>query len=305
VALVVTNFTLSASPSSQSVSPGGAASYNLAITPVNGFTGQVTFSVSGLPGGATAAFSPNPATGSSMLSVTTTTATPSGSSTLTITGASGSLTHTTTVTLVLGVQFDNAVSSGIQSGVTSITTPAFVVGNGAYRAAMIMVFMTANNATSITAKLGGVNATLVAGTDSGMTSTERTMIFQVINPPSGSQTAVVSWTTTMSADVGVITVTGANQNTPVANGTFTATNSATGTTTSLTITSGARDLTATVAGTTDSWATPSTNETLKWGLDSGAVGGDIGLGTGTTTHIWTGSSTGVGHTISGANFKHK
>src|SRR5438067_4465676 len=65
------------------------------------------------------------------------------------------------------VQFDNSVKSGFQWGVTKVTTPAFAVGTGANRAAMIMVTMTANTATNITAKLGGVTGTPVPGTDSG------------------------------------------------------------------------------------------------------------------------------------------
>jgi len=49
------------------------------------------------------------------------------------------------------------------------------------------------------------------------------MIFQVINPPSGPQAAIVSWTPSGHADVGVITVSGADQTTPATNGTFAAT----------------------------------------------------------------------------------
>src|SRR5205807_1774065 len=64
-------------------------------------TAAVTFSVSGLPGGATASFSPNPATASSTMTVGTGAATPPGSYALTITGASGTLTHTASVTLTV------------------------------------------------------------------------------------------------------------------------------------------------------------------------------------------------------------
>src|SRR5207245_497822 len=69
--------------------------------PSGGFTAAVTFSVSGLPGGATASFSPNPASASSTMTVATGAATPPGSYTLTITGASGTLTRTTSVTLTV------------------------------------------------------------------------------------------------------------------------------------------------------------------------------------------------------------
>src|SRR5437016_3246758 len=209
VALVVgapalPDFTLGASPVSQAVTAGGSTSYSVATNPTGGFAGQVTLSVSGLPSGGSGSFTPNPATASSTLSVTTSTSTPAGSYTLTITGVSGSLTHTTTVSLTVAalgtgwVTYDNKVSSGFQWGVTSVTTPAFIIGSGANRAAMIMVAMSANNATGITASLGGVSGTVIPGTDSGTTANIRTLIFQVINPPSGAQTATVSWTTSMN-----------------------------------------------------------------------------------------------------------
>src|SRR5439155_563604 len=101
VTLVVTpppDFTLSASPASRTVGLlGDSTSYSVTISPVGGFTGQVTLSVSGLPQGANGSFAPNPATASSTLSVTTSPITLPGTYTLTITGVSGALTHTTTV----------------------------------------------------------------------------------------------------------------------------------------------------------------------------------------------------------------
>src|SRR6266487_3855693 len=244
------DFTLSASPSSQAVTRGSSTSYSVAISPTGGFASQVTLSVSGLPSGGSGSFTPNPATASSTLSVTTSTSTPTGSYTLTITGVSGSLTHTTTVSLTVaalgtgGVTYDNKVSSGFQWGVSSVTTPAFNIGSGANRAAMIMVAMSANNATNITASLGGVSGTVIPGTDSGTAATMRTLIFQVVNPPFGSQTATVSWDNSMHADVGVITVSGADQTTPCTNGTYAADNFSPGLATSVTITSNPGDLTA-------------------------------------------------------------
>jgi hypothetical protein len=95
------DFSLSATPASQTVAPGAGTSYTTTITPVNGFSSPVTLGVSGLPSGASGSFSPNPATTGSTLSVTTTAATPPGSYPLTITGTSGSLSHSTPVTLVV------------------------------------------------------------------------------------------------------------------------------------------------------------------------------------------------------------
>src|SRR5437899_2239556 len=97
----VPDFSLSATPASQSVVQGAGTTYAVSITPSGGFTAAVTFSVSGLPGGATASFSPNPATASSTMTVATGAATAPGSYALTITGVSGTLTHTTSVTLTV------------------------------------------------------------------------------------------------------------------------------------------------------------------------------------------------------------
>src|SRR5206468_2364390 len=117
VALVVyvpafPDFTLGASPSSKTVTQGGSTGYSVRISPPGGFTGQVTLSVSGLPGAPPDSLPPNPATTSSSLSVTTSTSTPTGTYTLTITGVSGALTHATTLSLTVagagaGVTYDN------------------------------------------------------------------------------------------------------------------------------------------------------------------------------------------------------
>src|SRR5204862_2233672 len=163
-----------------------------------------------------------------------------------------------------------SASSGFQWSVTRITTPSFVVGSGANRVAIIMVVMTANSATGITASLGGVSGTLCPGTDSVSTATLRTLIFQVTNPPSGLQTSAVSWTNSMNADIGVITVSGADQTTPCTNGTFVASNSSPSPATSVTIASNAGDLTASVAITNDVWVAPFTNQGLEWGIDQNA-----------------------------------
>src|SRR5439155_22436125 len=55
-------YTLSASPSSVTVTQGSTGSSTITVSPLNGFTSSVTLSASGLPSGVTAAFSPNPTT---------------------------------------------------------------------------------------------------------------------------------------------------------------------------------------------------------------------------------------------------
>jgi sugar lactone lactonase YvrE len=59
VAQTANNFSIAAAPASQSVAPGGAASYQLSLTPLSGsFPSQVTLTVAGLPSGASATFAP-------------------------------------------------------------------------------------------------------------------------------------------------------------------------------------------------------------------------------------------------------
>jgi Galactose oxidase-like, Early set domain/Glyoxal oxidase N-terminus len=105
------DFSVAATPSSRTVPPGTGTTYSVSVTPSNGFTGNVSFSVSGLPSGATASFNPTSITGSasSTLSVSTSSSTPAGNYTLTITGTSGSLTHSTQVSLAVA-DFSIAVS---------------------------------------------------------------------------------------------------------------------------------------------------------------------------------------------------
>lgn len=100
---IVGDFTIAASPASQTVQAGAGASYTATIGSVGGFAGTVNLSVAGLPSGATASFTPASVTGSgtSTLAVSTTAATPAGTYTLTITGTAGTLVHSTTVTLVV------------------------------------------------------------------------------------------------------------------------------------------------------------------------------------------------------------
>ncbi|NOT32278.1 MAG: S8 family serine peptidase [Planctomycetes bacterium] len=97
------DFSLAATPASQTITAGNATSYTVSNTALNGFTGSVTLSATPAISGVGYSFSPNPevAGGSSTLSVTSTTAATPGTHIVTITGTSGALVHTTNVTLVI------------------------------------------------------------------------------------------------------------------------------------------------------------------------------------------------------------
>jgi hypothetical protein len=97
------DFSIAASPASQTVTRGSSTTYTVTVGALNGFTGNVSLSVSGLPSRTTATFNPGSiaASGASTLTITTANKTPAGTKTLTITGTSGSLSHSTTVSLVV------------------------------------------------------------------------------------------------------------------------------------------------------------------------------------------------------------
>ncbi|MBZ5504083.1 MAG: hypothetical protein LAO78_01230 [Acidobacteriia bacterium] len=131
------DFSVTASPASQTVTAGAGTSYTATATASGGFTGTVSFSVSGLPAGASASFSPASVagSGSSTLSVTTSITTPAGTYTLTITGTSGALVHSSTVKLVVnpvGGTPDFTISvSPASLNVTRGTTGNYTVTIGA------------------------------------------------------------------------------------------------------------------------------------------------------------------------------
>jgi hypothetical protein len=106
------DFSIAASPSSQSVVAGGNVSYTASINPLNGFADTVNFSVSGLPSGASASFVPASVTGSgsSTLTITTSTSTPIGAHTLTIAGSSATRSHSVNVTLTVNSAGDFSLS---------------------------------------------------------------------------------------------------------------------------------------------------------------------------------------------------
>jgi DNA/RNA endonuclease YhcR with UshA esterase domain len=124
VTLVVTatpppDFALTATPASQTVAPGSATSFTASVAPSNGFTDAVALSVTGLPAGATATFSPTSITGgsgTSTMNVSVGSSTPAGSSTLTIKGTDGALQHSVTVTLVVSASSGGCVTASVSTG---------------------------------------------------------------------------------------------------------------------------------------------------------------------------------------------
>ncbi|MBZ5494107.1 MAG: hypothetical protein LAO76_24555 [Acidobacteriia bacterium] len=116
------NFSLSASPSSLSVTQGSSGNSTITVTPSGGFTGSVTLSNSALPSGVTASFGTNPTTSTSVLTFTASSTATTGTSTITITGVSGTLSHTTTISLTInaaGGTTNLIVNGGFETGSAS------------------------------------------------------------------------------------------------------------------------------------------------------------------------------------------
>ncbi len=89
---------------SMSVGLGSSATSTIYVYGQNGFSGAVSFAISGLPGGVTASFSPNPATGSTMLTVSASSSASVGQYMVTVTGTSGAQTATTSFPLTVSPQ---------------------------------------------------------------------------------------------------------------------------------------------------------------------------------------------------------
>jgi hypothetical protein len=110
----VTDFSISATPGSQTIKAGQKTSYKVTLSPLNGFGGTISLSCTALPLGSTCSFVPTSITltgstgGNSTITVQTSKSTPKGTFNLTFTGqfgngapATGGLTHTVKVTLTV------------------------------------------------------------------------------------------------------------------------------------------------------------------------------------------------------------
>jgi subtilase family serine protease len=118
------DYSLTATPTSQTVTQGGSASYAVTVTPSNGFTGTVTLGTTGLPGGASASFNPASVSGAgthtSTMTVTTTSALTASSYGFSVNG-NGPPNHSAPATLV--VQAAQTGDFGI-----SVNPPSATIG---------------------------------------------------------------------------------------------------------------------------------------------------------------------------------
>ncbi len=98
------DFSLSSSPTQQSITPGASTTYSIAVGLVSGASQNVALTVSSPPpSGVSTSLNPISGTPSfnSILSISTTSSIAPGQYAITITGSAGAITHTTTITLTI------------------------------------------------------------------------------------------------------------------------------------------------------------------------------------------------------------
>ncbi len=162
---VAPGFSLSASPGSLTIVQGASGTSTVTVTDLGGFTGSVTLAATGLPSGVTAAFSPNPTAGTSVLTLMVTASATPGSYSPAITGTSGALTATTGLGLTIKLAV-SATSTTLTSSANPATFGQFVTLTAAVTppvATGTVQFL--DGKTSLgTATLAGGSATLAVST---------------------------------------------------------------------------------------------------------------------------------------------
>lgn len=179
------DFSLAASPTSASVTQGSNVGDTITVSPLNGFTGSVALSASGLPAGVTASFSPSSTTGTSTLTLSASSTATTGTSTVTITGTSGSLTHTTTLSLTVNPSAP-APNFSLSASPTSLSITQGASGT---------------DSVSVTALNGftGSVALSASGLPAGVTAS--------FNPASTTSSSTLTLTASSTATTGPATVT--------------------------------------------------------------------------------------------------
>ncbi|HUD48082.1 MAG TPA: carboxypeptidase regulatory-like domain-containing protein [Candidatus Baltobacteraceae bacterium] len=119
------DFTFSIQPSSLTLVPGQSSSFVVTVTPFDGFTNQVTLSISNLPSGVTATFSPQTITsppGTSLLTLNATTNAATGSFTLGLVATGGGITNYATSSVSVSFGLLPLCYGAFQGTITDATT---------------------------------------------------------------------------------------------------------------------------------------------------------------------------------------
>lgn len=115
------DFSISASPTQQTITPGGSTTSTITVTLSAGTAQSVALTVSGAPNGVSASLNPTSGTPSfsSILSITTSPSVAPGQYALTITATAGTTSHPTTFTLTVGQSPDFRIDVSTPSQTTA------------------------------------------------------------------------------------------------------------------------------------------------------------------------------------------
>jgi len=190
------SFTLSVQATNLTVPAGSSSSDLITVSPLNGFTANVALSISGLPAGVTASFTPATISKTGSLSLAVGSATASGTYPLTIKGTSGSLSSTVTLQLTIP-----APSFTLSSAKSSMT---LLVGGSSGTTVLTLVRpvnLPSAVALSVTGLPIGISS---AFSPSSTTSTSTLILTPTVNAVPGTYTVTAkgsSGSTTSSVNI--------------------------------------------------------------------------------------------------------
>jgi len=189
-------FSVSASPTSVTVTQGASGTSTITVTSTGGFNSATTLSATGLPSGVTAAFSTNPVTppangsASSTLTLTASSSATVGTATVTITGTSGSTSHSTTITLTV------KASSGTPNFTMTLVPSSFTVDERGSTSTTLTV-------TSV----NGFNSAVTLSVNEFPSGVSATASANPVTPPAnGSVNVTLTWSATRRAPTGTTTI---------------------------------------------------------------------------------------------------
>lgn len=187
------DFALSASPTSLSITQGSSATSTISTSVSNGFNSSVALSISGLPSGVTASFSPAsiaaPGSGSSTLTFTASSTATTGTFNTTVSATGGGITHTTVIPVT----------------VNAATSPNFTLS--ASPTSLSVAAGSSGTSTISTTVSGGFNSAVslsASGLPSGVTAAFNPT--SIAAPGSGSSTLTFTASSTAAAGTSTITI---------------------------------------------------------------------------------------------------
>jgi subtilase family serine protease len=189
-------FSVSASPTSVTVTQGASGTSTITVTSTGGFNSATTLSASGLPSGVTATFSTNPVTppangsATSTLTLTASASATVGTATVTITGTSGSTSHSTTIALTVNA------SSTTPNFTLSLSPSSFTIDDSGSVSTTLTI-------TSV----GGFHSAVTLSVNEFPTDVSATASANPVTPPAnGSSKVTITWSASRRAPTGTTTI---------------------------------------------------------------------------------------------------